>query len=263
MGSTIYWFSGTGNSYHAARSIGDRIGDTRLVHITDRLRDQAIHVEDNVVGFAFPVYAGGMPVLVGELMEGLEGIEADYLFCVATHAGVYGNALRQFEKLAAAAGQRPDALFDVVMPSNSRLREKPQEPGPKASAKLERAESSLQSIAGGVIDRITMLEGRGGGLYGLLARLVHPLFSKGIRKADNAFHANENCTSCGLCVKICPSGDITRDEMGRPVWHNRCEGCNACISFCPEHAIYKGRRPERRYGYRHPEVTAGYLIRSE
>jgi ferredoxin len=260
--ATIYWFSGTGNSYHAARSIGDRIGDTRLVRITDNLRDNGPTAKDDVVGFVFPVYAGGMPVLASELLESAE-INADYLFCVATHAGVYGNALRQFERLATGAGQRPDALFDIVMPSNARLKDEPRTPGPKAAAKLEQAEAALESVAARIRDRVTLLEGRGGGLYGLLARLVHPLFSKGIRKADNSFGVNEDCTSCGVCARVCPTSDITFDEQGRPVWHNRCEGCNACISFCPEHAIYKGRNHERRYGYRHPEVSAGYLMRGD
>jgi len=260
--ATIYWFSGTGNSYHAARSIGDRIGDTRLVRITDTLRNSGERLSDDVVGFVFPVYAGGMPVLAAELLQEAP-IEADYLFCVATHAGRYGNALRQFERLAADSGQRPDALFDILMPANTRLSAEPREPGPKASAKLEQAESALESVAAGIRDRVTLLEGRSGGLYGLLARLVHPLFSKGIRKADNAFGVTDDCTSCGICAKVCPTSDITIGVSGRPVWHNRCEGCNACISFCPEHAIYKGRKPEKRYGYRHPEVTAGYLIRNE
>lgn len=217
---------------------------------------------DDVVGFVFPVYAGGMPALAAEPLEEAS-IEADSLFCVATYAGRFGNALRQFMKLASEAGQRPDALFDIVIPTNTRLSVESREPGPKASAKLEQAELALESVAAGIRDRVTLLEGRSGRLYGRLVRLVYPLFSKGIRKADNAFGVTDDCTSCGICARVCPTSDITIEESGRPVWHNRCVGCNACISFCPEHAIYKGKEPEKRYGYRHPEVTAGYLIRNE
>ena len=261
--ASIYWFSGTGNSYHAARRIGDGIGDTRLVRITDRLRDDSPSIGDDVVGFAFPVYAGGMPVLVSELMEGLSGLGADYLFAVATHAGVYGNALRQFRRLAKSAGQPPDALFDVVMPANTRLSEQQQQPDSKAEAKLRDSEDALGGIAASVRDRATVLEGRGGGLYGLAARLFHPIFAGMIRRSDSSFGVTEDCTSCGVCIRVCPADDITLDSDGRPVWHGRCEGCGACVSWCPEHAIYKGGKSRRRFGYRHPEVSAGYLMRSD
>jgi ferredoxin len=262
MGS-IYWFSGTGNSYHAARTIGDGIGDTRLVRITDRLRDRAPGIRDGVVGFAFPVYAGGMPVLVSELMEGLSELSADYLFAVATHAGLYGNALRQFRRLAEAAGQAPDALFDVVMPANTKLSEEQQPPGSKSEAKLRGSEDALEGIAASVRDRSTVLEGRSGGLYGLAARLFHPIFARMIRRSDSSFGVTDDCTSCGVCVRVCPADDITLDSDGRPSWKGRCEGCGACVSWCPEHAIYKGSKSERRFGYRHPEVSAGYLMRSD
>lgn len=260
--ASIYWFSGTGNSYHAARAIGTSIGDTRLVRITDRLCQQALPIEDDVVGFVFPVYAAGMPVMVAELLKKVGTLSSDYLFAVATHAGAYGNALRQFEGLAGKAGGQPDALFDLRMPANTRLSEAPSPPDQKTQNRLRESDEALSRISAMVVERSTLTKGRGGGLYGLAGRLFHAIFCRGIGNADKGFTVTGDCTSCGVCVRVCPAGDITLDESGRPEWHHRCEGCMACISWCPEHAIARGGKGRKRYGYRHPDVSAGYLMRS-
>jgi len=45
------------------------------------------------------------------------------------------------------------------------------------------------------------------------------------------------CTACGLCMKICPTSNITKDALGRPQWDHRCLVCLSCEMKCPEEAI--------------------------
>jgi len=46
------------------------------------------------------------------------------------------------------------------------------------------------------------------------------------------------CSRCGLCVKVCPAGCITRaDDNALPVFGPGCSGCWACFQHCPEQAI--------------------------
>lgn len=47
----------------------------------------------------------------------------------------------------------------------------------------------------------------------------------------------EKCTACGLCVKQCPTGNITEDKEGRLVWGRSCLMCLNCEMKCPEDAI--------------------------
>lgn len=47
----------------------------------------------------------------------------------------------------------------------------------------------------------------------------------------------KKCTACGLCRKQCPTGNITEDEAGRPVWGRDCLLCLNCEMKCPQGAI--------------------------
>ena len=45
------------------------------------------------------------------------------------------------------------------------------------------------------------------------------------------------CTACGLCMEVCPTGNITRNPRGLPQWDRRCLVCLSCEMKCPEEAI--------------------------
>ncbi len=54
----------------------------------------------------------------------------------------------------------------------------------------------------------------------------------------------EDCSACGLCVKLCPGQALHRfpDENNKNRWFMalipwRCTGCNLCSDICPEHGI--------------------------
>ncbi len=47
----------------------------------------------------------------------------------------------------------------------------------------------------------------------------------------------EQCTTCGLCIKVCPTKNISEDKSGRPVWGRNCEACLFCALKCPQDAI--------------------------
>lgn len=42
------------------------------------------------------------------------------------------------------------------------------------------------------------------------------------------------CTSCGLCLPVCPAQALSRGEDGKIRWESeRCADCGACIAACP------------------------------
>ena len=65
------------------------------------------------------------------------------------------------------------------------------------------------------------------------------------------FTADERCTGCGLCAKLCPTRAITL-RGGRPVWEDDCTHCMACIAHCPAEAIEYGRKSLGKPRYRCP-----------
>jgi Fe-S-cluster-containing hydrogenase component 2 len=42
---------------------------------------------------------------------------------------------------------------------------------------------------------------------------------------------------CELCVQGCPTGNITKNEEGHPVWGRNCLFCLYCELHCPQDAI--------------------------
>ena len=48
---------------------------------------------------------------------------------------------------------------------------------------------------------------------------------------------SKKCTSCGLCMKVCPAGNITENRNGHPVWGRNCLLCFYCEMKCPTGAI--------------------------
>jgi ferredoxin/flavodoxin len=61
--------------------------------------------------------------------------------------------------------------------------------------------------------------------------LVSKLYSRMFRLDVDA------CTACGLCAELCPTGNITQDEDGHPVWGRDCLLCLNCEMKCPQDAI--------------------------
>ena len=86
------------------------------------------------------------------------------------------------------------------------------------------------------------------------------------------FRVNKKkCTACGLCVQECPTGNITEDENGRPIWGRNCLLCLYCEMHCPDEAItspaswplftpfmkYNVRHASRDPSLDHARVTTG------
>jgi flavodoxin/ferredoxin len=47
----------------------------------------------------------------------------------------------------------------------------------------------------------------------------------------------KKCTSCGLCMKVCPTGNISENRKGHPIWGRNCLLCLYCEMKCPTEAI--------------------------
>jgi len=50
-------------------------------------------------------------------------------------------------------------------------------------------------------------------------------------------HADDACSSCGLCERECPEKNIRMNNANKPEFGLNCLMCLRCIYNCPEHAI--------------------------
>ncbi|MDD5728424.1 MAG: EFR1 family ferrodoxin [Victivallales bacterium] len=260
MKTALYYFSGTGNTLMLARMLADELGDTEIINIAG-CSEAGMPPEADAVGILFPVYAFGMPRIMRNFIRNILKVpEEAYVFAVSDYAGAGGAAAL---KLLRAELRRKDIVlragFGFVMPSNYL---------PFGGAdSLEKQDKLFTDAAAEIKDVARIIRQRPERYFykksllpRFLVRLMHGFFLRDLPKEAGKFYVNANCTSCGLCVKLCPTDNIKLHE-GRPVWGENCEQCFACLQWCPETAIHRRGVPEERAHYHNPNLTANDLLR--
>ena len=56
-------------------------------------------------------------------------------------------------------------------------------------------------------------------------------------RMKNIERNEENCRSCGICAKFCPTGAISVEEGETKINQDLCVGCGACANVCPRKVI--------------------------
>lgn len=267
MDTTIFYFSGTGNTYAVAKAIAEGIPG-HLVPMASVTDEHEIKVDTECVGLVFPIYYANAPNIVRALIPRLADLSGKYVFIVCTYGGGKGYALKTVKGLLRQKGGYAAAAYGVHMPQNAFL--KPRED-----------HGVLYAKSADMVKRICQntRERRRGfwateGLVDMVQRPLTPIFRGMFRKylnetaggceeepdmdkiyrLDKLFRLNEQCTGCGLCARVCPVGNITM-EQGRPVWNHRCENCIACYNLCPNKAIDSDITKDG-FRYLHPGFSA-------
>jgi len=253
----IFYFTGTGNSLYAAAKIAEAQGD-RTYSIAG-LMDQQKEVyhydlkENELLGFVFPVYAWGPPRIVLDFINKLYITGNPYVFSLSTCADEEGYATRILRKALAAKGLSLSSAFTLRMPNNYFLGSFDVDTKEQEAEKLKTAELMLAEINTTIGQRKNnvhlTIQGRHAALK---TTFMNRLFNQFARNTKN-FSADDTCTSCGLCEKICPVHTIKVVE--KPVWGKACTQCQACLNRCPVHAIQYGKSTVKKGRYYHPDLV--------
>jgi Pyruvate/2-oxoacid:ferredoxin oxidoreductase delta subunit len=167
--------------------------------------------------------------------------------------GIGGSALHQMDGiLQKHGGRQPDAAFTVRMPGNFvPLYDPPQ--GKKKEEILALAHERLVEIAT-IIDTGLMVRPGISPFTSLLKHFLYKGFIKNVQGMDKDFVADEKCTSCGTCSRVCPVQNIAMVNE-KPSWLHHCELCLACMHLCPVAAIQMGSKTASRGRYKNPSLS--------
>lgn len=250
----IYYFSGTGNSYAAAKFLAEGLGEDLMdiaVAVKEGNYEHKLEANEKL-GFVFPVYAWAPPKAVTEFVKNLELYYSGdpYIFAVCTCGASAGKTMDIFETALGENGLVLDSGFSVVMPDNCiTLFEVDSEE--EIAEKFEKADKTLDNILRAIrfgwSDFFRVKKGKFGSV---LTTAVNPAFVKGMK--TKPFYVTDACIGCGMCEKNCTSGCIEM-TAGRPVWtEDTCNMCLGCINRCPVTAIQYGKKTVKRGRYVHP-----------
>ncbi len=243
----IFVFSGTGNSYHAARCLSEAF-QTDMVEIAAAVRYKrfAYDAKGGDVGFVFPVYFFGIPSIVSEFVENIAVKNPGHVYCISTCGGTSGEASEQLqEKLRGKL--TVDASYDVIMPDNAVFAFDP--PSKEKAAEINAA---ADVTIGGIIESIRKKEK---GDFRTTARKdVDGLYSKYEEyRNTEAFGFDERCVECRICEHVCPE-QVIRVYHRKPVWdEDKCSLCMSCLNLCPKQALQYGDSTASRGRYFHPD----------
>jgi ferredoxin len=251
----IAYFTGTGNSLFVAEKIAERAGNTELVPIAAALKGKRKQPEK--LGIVCPVYMHRLPHIVMDYVKALDHVA--YLFLVGVNAGEIGRVFSITRKLLKGKDVEFRAGFSIEMPSNYL---------PFGQAVSGEERTALYEAAAGRAADIADMVSRGAGQFDregsffstrIFPGLMYGMGHKYIRYLAKSFFADASCNGCGLCMDICPVGNIAMKE-GRPVWGKNCQQCFACLNYCPKNAIQYGKSTAGRERYHHPRAAAARII---
>lgn len=258
MTATIYYFSGTGNSLHVARAAGTAFGERNIVNMAAPGNMHEAEMAD-VIGFVFPVHFWDIPVYVKDFINGLKISGRPYVFAIATCGGGPGKTLFTLEKLLESKGQQLAAGFTLDMPDNAYVMANLITPPEDREQILDASENRLQQITKILADMERRgTEGKNSLLYTPGAFLSGTV-SKKIYRMERRYRTDEICNGCGICQKICPTGNIrVNDKI--VTWGDQCAQCQACFHWCPKNAIQLDKKTPAIMRYHHPQITVKDML---
>jgi ferredoxin/flavodoxin len=267
MRTTIFYFTGTGNSLMVSRDLSIELGDAKIISIPKAMQESEIDLSDECIGFVFPLYYQVIPVIVQDFIKKIQLDKAKYIFGIVSGGAFVGDALTQLSSILSKKGTALAAGFQLLLPYNYIINPF----GIKTPSESKRDEMFInEKLKVKEIASIVNAHKRIGieKRPFILMRHVHPysriektkLESKLNNEAKN-FRVDSRCVNCGRCQSVCPVNNIEIIN-GRPKWNGKCQQCLACINWCPQKAIEYGNSTLHKKRYTNPTVTFKDMIDS-
>lgn len=257
----IFYFSGTGNSLYVAKNLLSE--NERLISIAKEMKisqdsyDYEL-VENESVIFVYPVYAWAPPKMVIDFVKKIKfnNYKNNYVSTIITCGEEVGNAVSVFNNILSSKGLNLSSGFSLVAPNNYIII------GDVDSEEVEKdkllkLEDSIEEIR-----KIIIAKQQGiynidkGKIPKITTNIINPLFNSYARNTKK-FYANDKCTGCKLCEKICNNNCIKVDK--KPAWGTECSQCLACINYCPNKAIQYGKNTDKKGRYTNPNINVSEM----
>lgn len=252
----LFYFTGSGNSLHIARSLSSELDHTELIPIASAINNP-MDLSGDRLGIVFPTFWWSLPLVVADFINSIATDK--YVFAVATYSMMPGSVLNQARGLLFGNNTKLSAGFCIAMPESA-IFAADAFSVEKQSKRFLKADKRVKKIAAIINEeKEHRIETSIFFVSWLFSGIIGKFFTKKIQKSDTSFWVDKKCNSCGICEKICPVRNIEMLD-GYPAWRHNCEQCMACIQWCPQEAIQIGKKTMKRTRYRNPHVKLQDMI---
>lgn len=233
----IYYFTGTGNTYLAAKKIAQTFSENGCsVRLLDMAKANPLEIDfTKTLGFGFPVASWNTYPFVRRFFYSLPRSFGTEAFVFSTMGDSSLKAAAVIGGILANKGYRIIATKGFKMPNNL-ISIQAEE---KNIAKREKAYLKIQNYSMDIFSGKSKAERTNVFLnfcFSISSFITNLWETKIFQKLIRFKVSQKDCTKCMLCVNICPVKNISFN--GFPVFDgNKCQICMRCISYCPTNAI--------------------------
>lgn len=246
----VFYFTGTGNSLYAASRL-----DENSVSIPQVMKQKDLKFEADSIGIVAPVYGHEVPAMVKDFLKKAE-FHTDYFYMVLTYGNRHGGAAELAKSLCDDCGIKVSYINVLLMADNWL-------PGfdMDEQKRLDKnVDGQLAVILSDINSRKRMISE-----VTEEDRAAHRQFLQNMSQMppdawQHLLHVTEDCTGCGICGKVCPSGSIHLKNGKAERVPGNCQTCLACIHACPHKGVkltIPEKNPNARYRNEHislPEI---------
>lgn len=248
----IFVYTSTGNCLYVAKKVQSHFEKCELLSISQEYKKQNYNIDDDVIGFIYPIHYAGLPILAHSFFEHLKINPDSYIFTIGVSGG--GKSDVSFYQVSKLLGRTLNNSLEVRYISNyTRLGTNPTES--RAKEAIGKYDDIIDQFAESVKNKENNIKQ----FKGKIIDFEYNIFVKILRDRDKKFNVNDKCISCGMCEKICPIDNVKLVD-GKPQWNGKCVDCMACINICPKEAINIGKSTIKKNRYRNPYISRNELI---
>ncbi len=245
--ATIFCFSATGNSLYVAKRLAQGI-NAKVISMTSNVHT----CSDDMIGFVFPTFYFGLPKVVDSFINQLKMDNPKaYIFTIAT-CGKFTCCLDDVvQRILTKKGLKLSYFAKVQCVENFtptyKVNDRPSIHQITECKVLQITKELCQKKTTtikpfGIINRVNYLRYPGN----------HST------PCDRKFSVKQ-CSSCGMCVNICPNKNI-KLVVRKPEFQGNCQLCLACLHICPNEAINWKWLTKKHARYTNPNIKKSELI---
>lgn len=249
----VFYYTATGNSLFAAKHFS-----SEPVSIPQELKKERLEYTDRQIGIVCPIFSGDLPKTVWEFIK-QASFTTNYFYMILTYGMSASDAAVHISEKCRRIGIKIDYIctvktvdnylpgFDMEQQITMDKHEEEQLSMAAQAVRSEKHEISPPEKGGRALKIAVALQNK-----------MFPSLNNGSRLV-----VTDSCTGCGICSKVCPTGNLYVESGKAKRRRKACDFCLACAPNCPQKVITieKGdKNPKARY--RNPHISLEDIINS-